>query len=362
MRLVHAFIVAACVLAPTATAHAAIIATASLDVVVSQSDHIVRGRVDLDRRTVEVSHVYRGEIASLVLHVSNLRQFGPLDDPLGRGERTVHPAEAILFLQELDGRYYLVHVGAPFWIDPHASICPIDDKDGSVLRYRQTINPGPVCLVREYENLGEFEAALAPLLASPCRQRPSTSLTPAELDRFYLMIAPYIDFYRREPAPPSDLAGWGATPYVDGADPDDLARFTRGLVAYVEESDGEARRRGIEALLILAYQTGPDRRRQGYVGGELLALLDRLGPEAFVDPLLAELRSDSYTASRDAAGPLLERIGGPAAAEAEAILRDQVIRHRGANVGCSSYWVLRRMGRSAAAEAALAEAERLRDR
>jgi hypothetical protein len=343
-------------------AGAAIIPTAPLEVVVPRTDHIVRGTVDFEKRTVTIAHRYRGEIGDPVVRVANLRIFGPSAGPFSRDPDTAHPKGAILFLQELDGRYYLVHERVPEWIEPHSSAYYLSEK-GPVQTYLQNINPGPVCLTDRYPNLAAFEEHLAGLLARtrPRPDRRGTSLNPEELDRFYETISPYVDYYRREVVRPGEaLAHWNNSAVIDGRGEAELELFAEKLCVWVKETEGEARARGIEALLMLAEQSGPDQARRRHVQARLLALLGETGAEPFVPVLHAELASRDSYANRQTAAALLRRIGGPDADRAEAILRKTLLATWPGTVSTRCYWALRYLGREETAEKVRVEAERRR--
>ena len=341
--------------APASPPAAGLIYTAPLHDVVSQSDLIVHALLDLVNRRVKILRTIRGVAPGETVDVHNLREFAP---SLPFASERPLPSQAFLFLQELDGRLYLTHARTPKWITPHSCIYAVATDD-TVLGYRQMFNPGPLSLVKTHDSVRAFEEVLRGLLAAhPARARlPASKLTRQELTRFYALIDEYVDFYRREAVRPGEAeASWSRTTVVDLEPASVLERFVEKLEHYVVTSDGEARRRGIEALLILGEQSGPEQRRRAAVERRLLALLDQTGAEPFIEPLLAELGSRDIYANKATAARVLRRIAGAPADRGEKILRALVISGK-STLRSRSYWALRYLGRAAAAETALREAQ-----
>lgn len=308
--------------------------TAPTGIVATHAEIVVRARVDLETRRAQLLATYRGQAPETFV-VRNLRDFA--DAPQMPGSRGT-TQEAILFLDELDGRYYLVRTSSPAWIRPHAAILYLT-RDGKVLQYGQLLSGVLRLAEMQHVTWKELERALAAWLAkprAPTVERPSPK---AEEGRtLYALIDPYVDLHRRE--------------VVAEPDPHRLVRVLAGLGQVASEQRGELRRRAIEALLVLAQQWGPDQSRRGMTEARLTRLLGHGGAEPFVEPCLDEIRSPAVCASRRTAARLLRKIGGEPQARAKAVLLEILAQDR-RTLGTEAYYALRFLGFPGEADRAL---------
>ena len=164
------------------------------------------------------------------------------------------------------------------------------------------------------------------------------SLPASDAKRLHDVIDPFVDLHRRA--------------VVAEPQSGQLAAMLDGLQTLAVESEGELRRRSIEAMLVLAEQRGPEQKRREATESRLVTLLDRLGAKPFVDPLLDEIRSPAVSASRRTAAKLLRRIGGQPKQRARETLLGLLASDR-STLGTEAYYALRDLGYAAQAEEAL---------
>jgi hypothetical protein len=326
------------------TASGAMMSNAKPEKVVPHAHVIVRGTVDHATDTVKVLKVYGGAPAPKHLTVVNLAKFGragsPFDDPKKRQKLEENwPTHAILCLARIDDRYWLVDTSSPSWVPAHASIKYVG-AGGKLLGYHQQINPGPLNLVPEETTLAELEIGIERWwkerpAAPPMRK----ALEGDERKVFWALVTPWIDFYTgkvtRSPRPGKQLE-------------ETVGSFAKFVVGH----EGEARNRGIEALLILARdhgnRIGPRRRA---VQDALAGLAKKLPREALEPTLLAELGSPDIYAEREIAGKTLLRMG-PESAKAGCGVLVRVYSTSDGSLATRAYWALKSMGFHEAAEKA----------
>jgi len=344
--------IALLVLLVPSVARAALIYTAPPEAVVPHADLVVRGTLDLETGRIAVRKVYRGEAPEDGLVVRNVEKVRALaahaPGPLADDGPT---DDAFLFLQEHDGRHYLVHTSSPWWIAPHAAIYYVR-RDGRMLGFHQVINPGSPVLrpVREEEGptAEVFEKKLAAWLDLPRVEREKRpAMSPEETRRFHELVDRVLDTHLRR-AREQIAIEW-------------VAETAEKLAAQAAATTGEPRDRRIEALLLLAEQKGADQSRHALVEKVLFGLLDEIGPEPFLEPVYRELRSVDVFSSKRTAALLLRRIGGEPVTRARRILVGLVVETDDISLVTSAYWALKYMGLEKDAETALDARRKLRE-
>jgi hypothetical protein len=343
--MLHRSFVVLVVLLTVRSASGAIIATQDPETVARHAHLVVRGTVDHDSRTVRVLKVYGGAVAPRRLTVVNLRKFGLSAFPAGLRGRAMEggascTTHAILFLTEIDQKYWLVETSSPSWVTPHSSIKYVTDK-GKILGYHQRMNPGSVSLQPEKVSLAEFEVAIERWLkarpAAPARRK---ALVGKERTAFWALVTPWMDFATRK-VTRTPRPGWELSAT--------LARF----MTFIRVYDGEARNRGVEALLILGKRKSPGSLEcRAGVESALAALAKNPGRKALEPVLLAELASLDVFAEKSLAGRTLVRLG-PESAKAGQKILEGIIATSESSIEYHAYQALRSMGLSEAAEKAL---------
>ena len=306
-------------------ARAEMIYTAPPDLVATHAELVVQARVHLETRRATIVRALRGEVAGTI-EILNLRDYASQGTV---GDAPPPSSEAILFLDELDGRYYLVHTSSPAWIRPHASILYLP-RDGKVLEYGQILSGVLQLMERKGATRETLDTELGAWLKAPRAKRiERPSLPASEAARLYAILDPFVDLHRREVV---------SEPHLQ-----QLRKVLDGLETLVVDTTGELQRRSIEALLVLAQQWGPDQNRCGVTEARLVELLDRLGQDPFVEPCLDEIRSEAVSASRRAAAMLLRRIGGePRQRAREVLLR--ILQSEDGTLRTEAYFAMRDLG------------------
>jgi len=302
------------ILACSSQSEAALIGTHSLEGVVPESDLVLKVRItDRSKHMVQVLQSYRGK-APKALRVENLTGFyaglkGSIDNGLSD-----YPADAIVFLRQHLGRYYLTRERTRY-LEPHSSIAYLGPQ-GRVFRFQQTRNPGPPVLVEAYPSLSACETALAKLLPLPrttsqiALKRAQTRLSGPDLDRLHAALGPYVSLYRRDPVRP-DGSGerWHSCEKSEArpAGPIETAIERLSTLALLEV--GEVRRHALDALLVLASTHGPHQERRERAEAALLELSKSLGTSILEELVLDELAAGDPLGSQGSAARLALAMG-----------------------------------------------------
>jgi len=325
------------------------IANAKPEKVAKHAHLVVRGTVDHATRTVRVLTVYGGATAPDRLTVENLAKFGKAGRPWDAEEERAKlegnwPDHAVLFLAAIDDRYWLVDTSSPSWVPAHAAVKYVR-ADGKLLGYHQSINPGPLNLVTEDSTLADLEAGIERWLKErPAAPSPRAALAGKERAAFWDLVTPWIDFYTRKVA---------RSPRPGREMTETVAAFA----GFATDHGGEARNRGVEALLILGKKRGdfaPERRKA--VEAALAKLATALPRKELETVLLAELASEDVFAERELAGRTLLRMGPESARAGRDVLLKLLAKSEG-TLETRAYWTLKYMGFDDAAEKALEEKE-----
>jgi hypothetical protein len=170
-------------------------------------------------------------------------------------------------------------------------------------------------------------------------------MSAAETKRFYDSVDPWVDTYTREANVPLPQ----------------LAEVASKIEAQVMATKGNLRYRLIDAPILLANQPGSQyQKERELVDSQMFALMKRIGPEPFLEPALAEMRSLDCESEKSTAARLVRRMDKDAVAQAREVLLRHLLEGKDGALAGTSYWALVCMGLEEEAKKAMATHVRLR--